>query len=59
MLVGDRTGIIAEAEVHEGVMVTAPTPTTRTDIECGIAVRNIGMEVCQRRENGLIWDMGK
>ena len=30
-LVGDRTGIITETEVREGVMVTTPTPPNRTD----------------------------
>ena len=45
-LVGDRTGITAEVEVREEVMVTTPTtPPTRTERECRAAVRTVGTEV--------------
>ena len=30
-LVGDKTGMKAELEAREGVMVKTPTPSTRTD----------------------------
>ena len=59
-LVVDRTEITVEAEVRGGVMVTTTTlPPTRTDKECGAAVRTVGMEVGCCRENGLIGGMGK
>ena len=28
---GDRTGTTSEVELHEGIVVTTPTPTTKTD----------------------------
>ena len=59
-LVEDRTGITLEAEVHEGGMVTTPTPSpNRTDIECVAAVRTAGMEIGRSREKVLIGGMGK
>ena len=58
-LVGDITGITAEAELRKGVMVTTPTPP-HNDIQImWAAVRNVWMEVGQRGENGLIGEMGK
>ena len=59
MLVGDRTGIIAEADVRERVMVTTPSKPTWTDRECGGKVRTFGVEVGWRRENSLIGVMVK
>ena len=43
----------------KGEMVTKPTPTTKTDIECGTAVRTVGKEVGWLRKNGLSGGMGK
>ena len=56
ILVGYKTEITAEAEV---LMVTTPIPPTRTDIECGAAVRTVGMEVGRSIENSLIGGIGK
>ena len=58
MLVGgDSMGTTEEAEVHEGVLVTTPIPPTKTDIECGAAVRTIGTEVGRRKEQ-IYWGGG-
>ena len=44
--------ITAEAEVHEGDMVTTPIPPpTKTDRKCGAAIRTVGKEVGRRRGN--------
>ena len=58
-LVGDRTGITAEAEVRKRTMLKTPNNPTRMDRECGTAVRTVRKEVGWRRENDLIGGMGK
>ena len=48
-----------EAEVGDGIVVTAPTSLTNTDIDYGSVVRTVGEEVGCRREKCLIWWMVK
>ena len=49
-LVGEMK-ITAEAEVHEGEMVTTPPHPTNTDRKCGAEVRTVGKEVDWRIGN--------
>ena len=45
-LVGkDRAGTAAEAELRKGVVVKTTTPSTKTNRDCGAAVRTVRTEV--------------
>ena len=59
-LVGEeRTVKTEDAEVSEGVVVTTPPPSTKTERECGATFRTIGTEVGWRKKNRLIGGTGK
>ena len=53
-----KTEIIAEAEVHEGEVVTTKPPPTKTDRDSRVEVRTVGTEVGCHNEQ-LIGGMGK
>ena len=47
-----------EAEVGDGIVVTAPTSLTNTDIDYGAVVRTVGEEVGRRKER-IDWRDGE